>query len=79
MALLRYFKPIDGLPDPKGLLSLSVPLQTIAAANREMVKMTNEAGKECGLYRRYTSEEHLEISRYTSDYSIAVATRYFSG
>ena len=34
MALLRYFKHKDGLPDPKGSLSQSVPSQAIAAATK---------------------------------------------
>ena len=36
MALLRYFRPRDGLPDLQGSLSLSVPLQPIARTNREV-------------------------------------------
>ena len=32
MLILTYFKPNDGLPNPKALLSLSIPLQVIALA-----------------------------------------------
>ena len=35
MSILTYFKPKDGLPNPKGPLSLSILLQAIALANRE--------------------------------------------
>ena len=33
MLILTYFKPNDGLPNPKAPLSLSIPLQVIALAN----------------------------------------------
>ena len=35
MSILNYFKPKDGLPNPKGPLSLLIPSQAIALANRE--------------------------------------------
>ena len=35
-SILRYFKPRDGLPDPNGSLSASLPSQAIAAVNREV-------------------------------------------
>ena len=35
MSIRRYLKPIDGLPDPKGSLSTTIPSATIASANRE--------------------------------------------
>ena len=38
MALLHYFKPKDGLPDPRGVLSLSIPSSAIAQANMEVQK-----------------------------------------
>ena len=38
MSILRYFKPIDGLPSPTGALSISVPSAAIAQANREVQK-----------------------------------------
>jgi len=36
MALLRWLQPRNGLPDPRGLLSSSIPSQAIAAANQEV-------------------------------------------
>ena len=36
MSIRRYLKPIDGLPDPKGSLSTTVPSTTIAFANRRI-------------------------------------------
>ena len=39
MSMLNYFKPKDGLPDPKGPLSQSVSSRAIAVANSEVVKV----------------------------------------
>ncbi len=36
MSIRWYLKPINGLPDPRGSLSASLPSATIAAANREV-------------------------------------------
>ena len=35
MSILRYLKPIDGLPDPKGALSTAISSAAIASANRK--------------------------------------------
>ena len=40
MALFRYFKLGDGLPDPKGSLSLAIPSRAISIANREVTEVT---------------------------------------
>ena len=45
MSILTYFKPKDGLPIPKGPLSLSIPSQAIALANHEV---TDAASKKHG-------------------------------
>ena len=36
MAPLRYLKPTDGLPDPKGSLSSSLQPQAIVRSNKEV-------------------------------------------
>ena len=36
MSILRYFKPKDSLPDPKGSLSASMSSEAIASANGEV-------------------------------------------
>ena len=36
MSILRYFKPKDSLPDPKGSLSTSMSSEAIESANREV-------------------------------------------
>ena len=43
MSIHRYLKPIDGLPDPKGLLSTTISSAAIASANREDRRL-NEFG-----------------------------------
>ena len=78
MALLKYLVPKDGLPDPKGSLSQSIPSRAIAAANDEVTKATSGAMNKRGPYRRYSPEEHMEIGRYASDHGMSVAARYFS-
>ena len=39
MSILNYFKPKDGLPDPKGPLSQSLSSRAITAANNEVAKV----------------------------------------
>ena len=38
LAWVCYMKPIDGLPNPKGSLSSSIPYQVIVEANKEVQK-----------------------------------------
>ena len=53
MSLLKYFKPKDGLPDPSGPLSQSLPSRVIAAANSEVAKAIAVAGvKKRGEYHK---------------------------
>ena len=52
---MQFFKPVDGLPDSKGSLSLSVPSQAIASANWEVLKSTSEVGKKRGPYNHSVS------------------------
>ena len=53
MSLLRYLKPIDGLPDPRGSLSTTMSREAITAANQEIQKELN-ATKKRGQYKKYT-------------------------
>ena len=54
MSIRSYFKPKDGLPDPKGSLSSILPSQAIALANKEVEKVISEKGdtKKRGAQRR---------------------------
>ena len=79
MALLHFFKPVDGLSNPKGSLSISLPSLAIASANREVLELsTSEVGKKRGPYRKYSPEERFEIGQYTNNHGITAAARYFS-
>ena len=77
MTLLRYMKPIDSLPDPRGSLSHSIPSQAIAEANREVQKAMAGGGK-CGLYTKYSATVHAEIGKYTYQHGAAAAARHFT-
>ena len=76
MALLRYLKPRDGLPDPRGALSLSMPSQAIAEANREVQEATNKV--KWGPYKRYSTSVRAEIGKYASQHGVAATARVFS-
>ena len=54
MALLRYLKPADGLPVPKGPLTSSISAQAIAEANKEVQKAMGQrsmTGRNVGATR----------------------------
>ena len=46
MSIRRYFKPLNGLPHPRGSLSASIPSTAIAIANSEVEKVTGESVKQ---------------------------------
>ena len=55
MSICRYLKPIDGLPNPKGSLSTTIPSAAIASANREDRHLAEFGGHTscyCTAYRR---------------------------
>lgn len=52
MSIRRYFKPVDGLPDPQGSLSRGVPSAAIASANLEVQRATGSAKKKRGPYKK---------------------------
>ena len=81
LALLRYFKPFDGLPNPKGPLTSSISSQAIAAANKEVQKAVGQSsvtGKKRGTYKKYTATQRFEIGKYSCQYGAAEAARHFS-
>ena len=77
MALLRYLQSKDGLPDPRGTLSSSIPSPAIAAANREIRKVSEEQKKR-GQYIKYSPNIHAEIGKYATLHGVAAAARVFS-
>ena len=52
MSIRQYFKPQDGLPDPKGPLCNSLASNAIAMANKEVEKEIAKKKKKRGQYRR---------------------------
>ena len=53
MSLRQYFKPREGLPDPKGSLSVRIESRAIALANTEVEKAVKEKQeKKRGLYTK---------------------------
>ena len=79
MALLRYLRPVNGLPDPKGSLSGSIPTQAIAQANREVENaMESTTGGKRGSYTKYSATQCSDIARYACQHGAAAAARYFS-
>ena len=54
MALLKYLKPKNGLPDPNGPLSNVVSSSAIASANREVENLLDSQPKhKRAKYKRY--------------------------
>ena len=64
MSIPRYLNPIDGLPDPKGSLSTTIPFAAIASANQEDRHLTEFGGhtsRYCTAYR-YGNLSHTKPS-----------------
>ena len=79
MSILRYFKPKDGLSDPTGALSTSVPSAAIAQANREVQKAVTSSDKQKrGPYTKFSAGLRAEIGKYSSYHGVAAASRHFS-
>ena len=54
LSIRRYLKPIDGLPNPKGSLSTTIPFAAIASANREdrhLAEFGGHTPRHCTAYR----------------------------
>ena len=63
MELLRYLRPVNGLGDPKGSLSCSIPTQAIAQANREVENAVGSTiGGKYGPYTKYSATQRSEIA-----------------
>ena len=78
MALLRYLKPRDGLPDPRGSLSSSMPSQAIAQANCEVQEAIQSDKGKRGPYKKYSPTVRAEIGKYACHHGVAAAARFFS-
>ena len=72
VALLRYLKPTDELPVPKGSLSSSMEPQAIAWANEEVREAMKSVSRKHGPYWVYSADIQAKIDKYASHYGIAV-------
>jgi len=78
MALLRCFKPKDGLPDQRGTLSASILPSAIAQTNCKVEKVIGNEKQKWGPSKRYNSTHCAKIGKYTSQHGVAAAAWYFS-
>ena len=66
MALLCYMRPVNGLPDPQGQLSLTLPSSSIVEANHLVQEVMKEAAKQKrGPYKTYSPTVRSEIDKYS--------------
>ena len=83
MALLRYFKPVNGhLPDPAGPLSADIPPPAIRQANLDVLSVEKQDAsaktRARGSYGRLTDKQRAQIGKYASENGNAAAVRRFS-
>ena len=83
MSIRRYFKPVSGLPDPRGRLSQSIPPAAIAEANRLVQEAAHQSSAESMSrkrrpYKTYHPADRLKIAEYACDHGVAAAARFFS-
>ena len=78
MALYKYFKPADDLPDPSGSLSSSVSPATIILANEAVKSDTSGSGsKPRGKYAKLIPEQQAAIGTYASLHCNQAAIHHF--
>ena len=77
MDISRYFKSIEGLPDPNGSLSSSLHSRAIAQANEEVLKELRDKKKKRGPYNIYSPGERAKIGKYASIHGATAASRFF--
>ena len=78
-----YFKRADistALPDPIGPLSNKVPSESIAEANKEVVRVitTDETPQKKGPYLKVTPECNAKIAKFDSINGNSVAVRKYT-
>ena len=78
MALLKYFKPAQGLPDPRGSLSSSVPTTMINSMNAAVEEESRRVAKQRSPYTRYDPKLRAAIGQRACQHGVAAAARYFS-
>ena len=90
MALLQYFKRVDGehpkskLPDPQGELSLSVPSRAISAANAQVARLvvaepsSNVDTTARGAYLKMSGEMKAQIGKRAAEHGVLATIRYYA-
>uniref|UniRef100_A0A1X7V4M5 Uncharacterized protein n=1 Tax=Amphimedon queenslandica TaxID=400682 RepID=A0A1X7V4M5_AMPQE len=82
MALLRYFRPIHNLPDPRGSLSTLIPCDVIREMNRAVEEEENDLGqnskKRRGPYQKISASERAQIGKYAIQHGATSASKNFS-
>ena len=76
MALLRYMRPVDGLPDPRGQLSSTLSSSSIAETNRLVKEVMKEQKR--GPYKTYSPSMRSEIGKYACEHGVASTARVFT-
>lgn len=76
MALLHYLKPVNGVPDPRGPLSSSIPSFVIAEANAQVLKETEKVRRE--VLTSLTLLPYAWIGNNSCQHGVAAASRYFT-
>ncbi len=81
LRLKRFFKPKEGLSDPKGSLSSRLPSQAIALAIKEVEKgTTSEKGKKRGQYTWIPDQQdskRVEVAGVNDKHSVPLDRRFF--
>ena len=78
MALLRYLNPQNGLPDPRGSLSSTIPTQAIAQANEQVQEAIHTEKEIRGPYKKYSPTVQAEMGKYACHRGMAAAACFFS-
>ena len=78
MALLRYLRPIDGLPDPKGPPSFKLPSAAIANANHHVQEAIHNGKQKRGSYNSYSPIMRSDTGKYACQHGVASAAQVFS-
>ena len=81
MSILQYYSRTSDfrMPNPRGLLSRSVPRSAISAANKEVQDMLAKKSQPRGSYRTYTAKQRAEIGKWALENGVQSARRKFSG
>ena len=76
MALFKYLRPVDNLPDPNGPLSTVIHPSITAEVNRQ-VRAIEQQPKKRGEYSKHSTEEKAAIGKYAGENGVAAAVLYY--